>query len=366
MAPIRLGFIGLSADGQWASKSHLPYFQSNPSQFKITALQNSSVASARRAVEKYNLGADVACYDDPDSLANDANVDMVVVSVKVPTHYRFIKPALQAKKDVFVEWPLAANLKEAEELTLLAKEAGVRNVVGLQARQNPSILKAKQMVESGELGEILGTTMYASGMVLGATETAVYEYMADVKNGASMLTIPMGHAMDALCFVLGEMSDVSAKLTVRRPTMDILDADGKVLRSVQKTSHDWISVAGTLLNSNGVVTAVYQAGVSDTGKDFYWEINGTKGTLVLEAPKGHIQMFHPTIKLVKAGGGPGNLKEIEVEPAKDFAYNVGKAWDAVVGEGNGSVVTFEDALVRHRMIDAIYRSSETGRRESYL
>jgi predicted dehydrogenase len=42
----------------------------------------------------------------------------------------------------------------------MAKEKGVRTMVGLQARQNPSILKAKEIVASGKLGKILGTTMF--------------------------------------------------------------------------------------------------------------------------------------------------------------------------------------------------------------
>lgn len=78
----------------------------------------------------------------------------------MPLHYDLIRPALEAGKDVFSEWPLARNLKEAEELTALAKEKGVRTMVGLQARQNPSILKAKEIVASGKLGKILGTTMF--------------------------------------------------------------------------------------------------------------------------------------------------------------------------------------------------------------
>ena len=78
----------------------------------------------------------------------------------MPQHYDLIRPALEAGKDVFCEWPLARNDKEAEELTALAKEKGVRTMVGLQARQNPSILKAKELVESGKLGKILGTTMF--------------------------------------------------------------------------------------------------------------------------------------------------------------------------------------------------------------
>ncbi|OAL28160.1 hypothetical protein AYO20_09579 [Fonsecaea nubica] len=366
MAPTKLGFIGLSADGQWAASSHLPHIQKRPDLFQITALQNSSKASAEKAVQKYKLGGDVACYDDPEPLARDPNVDMVVVSVKVPEHYRLIRPALDAKKDLFVEWPLAANVKEAEELTALAASQGVRNVVGLQARQNPSIRKAKEMVANGELGEILGTTMLGSGMVLGATEAPVYEYMAKIEHGANLMTIPAGHAMDALCYVLGEMTELQAKLATRRPTMDIVDASGQVLRTVNKTAHDWMSVTGTLERGGGVATIVYQGGLSDTGKDFYWEINGTKGTLVLEGPNGHIQMFHPTIKFVPAGAGRAQLKEIPVEPASDFAYNVGKVWDAAMGEGDGGVVTFKDALLRHKMIDAIYRSNEKGTRESYL
>lgn len=80
--------------------------------------------------------------------------------MNVPEHYALIRPALEAGKDVFCEWPLARNAEEAEELTALAKEKGIRTMVGLQARQNPSILKAKEIVESGKLGKILGTTMF--------------------------------------------------------------------------------------------------------------------------------------------------------------------------------------------------------------
>jgi predicted dehydrogenase len=78
----------------------------------------------------------------------------------VPEHYKLIRPAIEAGKDIFSEWPLARNLPEAEELVRMAKEKDIKTVVGLQARQNPSILKAKEIVASGKLGKILGTTMY--------------------------------------------------------------------------------------------------------------------------------------------------------------------------------------------------------------
>jgi predicted dehydrogenase len=142
----------------WAAGSHLPYLQQQ-SRYKITALQNSSKASAEAAAKQYSLNG-VATHDNPTSIAKDSNVDIVAVSVNVPQHYDLIRPALEANKDVFSEWPLARNVAEAEELTQLAKEKGVRTMVGLQARQNPAILKVKEIVASGKLGKILGTTMF--------------------------------------------------------------------------------------------------------------------------------------------------------------------------------------------------------------
>jgi predicted dehydrogenase len=102
----------------------------------------------------------VAIHDSPASIASDPNVDIIAISVNVPQHYALIRPALEAGKDVFSEWPLARNLSEAQELVQLAKDKGVRTMVGLQARQSPSILKAKELVAAGKLGKITSTTMF--------------------------------------------------------------------------------------------------------------------------------------------------------------------------------------------------------------
>ncbi|KIV83911.1 hypothetical protein PV11_05896 [Exophiala sideris] len=362
MAPIKLGLIGLSAGGSWASRAHLPYF-SKTDKYEIVALLNRSVESGKKAAENYNLSG-VACYDKIDALLKDSNVDLIALSVKVPDHYEIAKPALEAGKDIFIEWPLAANLKQAEELTTLAKSHKVKNLCGLQARQDPSILKARELVLNGNLGDILGTTMTGHGGLFGPQATPYFEYMFPLENGANLVTIPFGHAVDALCYVLGEFKDLQATLANNRPKIDVVDDAGKHLRTVDKTSHDHLALTGTL-QRGGIATVVYQPATSLTGKNFYWEINGTKGSLVLEGSSGHIQMFHPTIKFVSTEKN-AKLKEIEVEAPSEFSYNVGQAWDAFAEKGEGTVTTFEDALLRHKMIEAIYRSDEKGTRESYL
>lgn len=358
--PTNLGLVGLSAGGSWLSRAHLPFLKNTPD-YKIVALQNSSKASAEKSRNTYDLSQNISCYGDIQALVDDKNVDLVVVSVKVPHHYELIKPPLEAKKDVFSEWPLAANLKEAEELTTLAKQQGVKTVVGLQARQDPSVRKAKEMVANGELGDILGTTMFGHGFVFGPTATPDYVYLFPLENGANLLTIPFGHAVDALCWVVGEFSDLQATLKNTRPKLKVNE------EMKEKSSHDQIAVQGTLANGGGVASVVYQGGSSQTGKNFYWEISGTKGTLVLEAPMGNVQMFHPTLSFVKAEDGAvlGEVK-VDWEKREDFSLNVETAWNALLGKGDGSVTTFEDALLRHKMIDAIYRSNDSGQRERYL
>jgi predicted dehydrogenase len=324
---------------------------------------------------------EVVTYDNPSDIAFDKNVDIVAISVNVPEHYALARPALEAGKDVFVEWPLARNLTEAEELVQLAKEKNVRTMVGLQARQNPSILKAKEIVASGKLGRILGTTMYGHGLIFGPSVHEGFLYGLPIEAGANLLTIPFGHAVDALCFVLGEITDISATLANLRPELDLLNKDGKPAGKVQKTAHDHVSVTGLLANGGGIVNCTYSGSLSRTNRDFYWEINGTEGSLVLKGPKmgGHVQIYQPTVKLAlhnpetamysAQSDDTAAMQEVQVEKATEMFSNTGRAWDAWAGVGldkGYTVTTFEDALLRHKMIDAIYRSAEKGTRENYL
>lgn len=369
----RVGFIGLSTGGgygsagSWASKAHLPYFQSdrNGGKYKITALQNSSKGSSEKSAKELGLG-DIACYGKAEEIANDPNVDVVAVSVKVPQHYDAIVPALKAGKDVFVEWPLARNLQDAEELTALANEKKLKTLIGLQARHNPSVVAVKKLVEAGELGEILGTAIHAYGMVAGATESQDLAYGFPIEAGANLLTIPFGHGVDAMCYVLGELAYVSATLANRRPRFSVTDREGKVVSEATKTSHDYIAVNGTLQKSGGVVSVVYEGGMNPTGgPSFFWQINGTKGAVVLEGAVGHVQMYQPKVRFARTGE---EAKELEVYQwaDDDFSYAVGEGWNAFAGKGDGHVTTFEDALLRHKMIEAIYKSNENGKREKYI
>ncbi|KAK5073768.1 hypothetical protein LTR64_007094 [Lithohypha guttulata] len=371
--PIRLGFIGASTgksgpgSESWAVRAHVPFLKSSRNtSYTITAIQNSTRQSAENAASSLQLSDVKGFYDNPHDLAKDENVDVVAVSVNVPSHYDTVMPALNAGKDIFVEWPLGRNLKEAQEMTTLAKQKGVRTMVGLQARQNPSVVAAKRLVDDGSVGEILSTTMHGYGMIFGATTLKSFAYGFPIEAGANLLTIPFGHAVDAMCWVLGEMEYVSATLANRRPKFEVTDHAGEVMGEATKTAHDHVAVTGVLERSGGVVNLMYEGGMNPSGgPSFFWQINGTKGTLLLEGHMGHLQMFQPKISFAKVGE---EIKEVEgvKKVDADFSYAVGEAWEAFAGKGGGTVTTFEDALTRHQMINAIYRSNESGERESYM
>lgn len=69
MAPIRVGFIGLSSTTSWAVNSHFQYLKST-SKYQIVALLNSSIESAEAAIQKHGLPESTKAYGDPERMTS--------------------------------------------------------------------------------------------------------------------------------------------------------------------------------------------------------------------------------------------------------------------------------------------------------
>ncbi len=101
--------------------------------------------------------------------------------------------------------PLGANLAEAEEMAALARQRSLTNIVGLQARSDPTILYAG-LVQEGYIGEVL--TANLSTVTQAQLQRGPGRIWQGVRaNGANTLTITGGHAIDALFAVLGEFAE---------------------------------------------------------------------------------------------------------------------------------------------------------------
>src|SRR6266581_2056649 len=210
---IRVGIIGANPDRGWAAQAHIPALKSLSQDFEITALSTSRRESADAAGKRFDVPL---AFDNHRDLVNSADVDVVAITVKVPHHFELASAALDAGKAVYCEWPLGNGLKEAESLAELAKKKRTLAVAGLQARSAPPVAYVRDLIEQGYVGEVLSTTLIGSGMGWGPTVDPYNAYMNDKKNGATMLSIGLGHAADALCYCLGEVQELSATMTMRR------------------------------------------------------------------------------------------------------------------------------------------------------
>jgi predicted dehydrogenase len=161
--------------------------------------------------------------------------------------------------------------------------------------------------------------------------------------------------MDALNYVLGEFDSLSAN-THQHFDFQLIDANGRS-RAVESTSPDSFTVQGTLKGgaSASIHVATTEAGNPEAGT---WIIYGEKGALKLEG----YAMFAmgPSFTLSTFKGGA--WEEIKLAPRNA----VGEVYKAFAEDKkDGSVVTFEDAVVRQRMVEAIFKSAREGTRESY-
>src|SRR5947209_5045363 len=359
---IRVGIIGANPDRGWAAQAHIPALKSLSDDFEITALSTSRRQSADAAGKLFGVPL---AFDNHQDLVNSAGVDVVAVTVKVPHHLELATAALEAGKAVYCEWPLGNGLKEAENLAALAKKKGVLAAAGLQARSAPSVAYVHDLVQQGYVGEVLSTTLIGSGMGWGPVVEPVNVYLNDKKNGATMLSIALGHAADALCYCLGEVAELSATMTMRRKSFTVAETG----ESKPMTAEDQVCVTG-LLEDGAAFSIHYRGGVS-RGTNLLWEINGTEGDLQLTAAGGQAQIFEMTIH-----GGKGAQSSLEVLPVPEQyrwvppqgpGTNVAQAYAHFARdyrEGTHLCPTFDDAVTRHRMLDAIETAAATGHRQT--
>src|SRR5947209_7272549 len=359
---IRVGIIGANPDRGWAAQAHIPALKSLRDDFEITALSTTRRGSADAAGKLFGVPA---AFDNHLELVNNPTVDVVAVTVKVPHHLELATAALDAGKAVYCEWPLGNGLREAETLAALAKKKGVLAVAGLQARSAPAVGYVRDLIKQGYVGELLSTTLIGSGMGWGPTVEPFNIYLNDKKNGATLLSIALGHAADALCHCLGEVRELSGTMTVRRKSFTIAGTG----ESKPMNADDQVLVSG-LLEGGAALSIHYRGGVS-RGTNLLWEINGTEGDLQLTAAGGHAQIFELTVR-----GGKGAQSSLDVLPVPEQyrwappqgpATNVAQAYARFAHdyrEGTHLCPTFDDAVTRHRMLNAIETAAATGQRQT--
>lgn len=182
----------------------------------VIAVAGRQMDSAKKLADLYDVPAAVTDYKE---LLKDPALDAVHICTPNASHYPIAKASLLAGKNVLCEKPVAVSTQEAEELTALAAETGLRNCVCHNLRFYPMVQQMRRMREAGQLGDVLvaqGT--YSQDWMMFDTD---WNWRVDEKaSGPSRVMADIGsHWFDMVEHITGlQVQSLCADLQIFFPT----------------------------------------------------------------------------------------------------------------------------------------------------
>jgi predicted dehydrogenase len=368
-AKIRVGIVGATVTvggSGWGARTHVPALHALPD-YELKAVCTTREETALASQKLFNT--DLA-FHDFDTMIASPEVDLVSVVTRVPAHYDLVMRALNAGKAVYCEWPLGATVAQAEDMANLAAAKGLYTAVGLQARSDPTLAYARELIQQGYIGEVLSADFaYVNRATVKRGAGRIWQH--DKKAGANILTIGGGHAIDAVSFVLGDFTEVTARLATKVTQWQNSDTG----ETVQVDSPDWVSVSGRLDTSAEVSFLVAAMPAMPQGRRTF-EIYGREGMLLIAVAPGGAEknpsVYHGPNQLFGARGKepleamptPERFTLIPDSVPAGPPRNVAQAYTRLaqaMKDGKPFSPSFADAVKAHKLVAALETSSETGK-----
>ncbi len=216
------------------------------------------------------------------ALPADQRIDFVTVATPNHTHFPIAKAALEAGFNVVCDKPMTFDLAQAEELLELVKKTGAVFAVSHNYTGYPLVRQARQMIQSGELGEIQAVrSNYIQGWLRSRLESSGQKQAAwrtdPTKSGAAGCFGDIGtHAYNLARYMTGLLPEkVSANLKVFEPGRALDDYGHAVIRF-----------------TNGALGTVTASQISHGREnDLFIEIDGTKGALAWRQEEPNVMTF---------------------------------------------------------------------------
>ena len=144
--PLNIGVVGC---GYWGPNLIRNFESLNDSSVKMICDLDE-----KRLNHMKGLYPSVVTTTNFDDLIYNKNIDAIVVATPVHTHFKFALQALQHGKHTFIEKPMASSVEEAIELNRVANQNGLKLFVGHTFLYTAAVHKMKEIIDSGELGEV--------------------------------------------------------------------------------------------------------------------------------------------------------------------------------------------------------------------
>ena len=199
---------------------------------------------------------------DPLAAIHDPAVEAVVIVTPTSTHAPLIEAALRDGKAVWSEKPIAQDLAETQRIVDLWRSVDVPVQLGFMRRFDPGYVRAKQMIDAGELGRIEQFRALSRD-----TFPPPLEYLLSC--GGSFLDMSV-HDLDLARFLVGEVEEVRALASVL--------FDDRFAKA-----DDWDTSLITLQFGNGAFGVVETARHSEWGYEIRTEVAGAAAKVVVDA-----------------------------------------------------------------------------------
>jgi len=126
----------------------------------LVAVADASQERAREIAELYKCKS----YSDYNKMLENENLDYVSIVVPTHLHKKVTIDVVDKKINALLEKPIATNMEEAREISRAVAKSGVKFTVGHVERFNPAVIKLKEILDNGDLGEILTITARRVGI----------------------------------------------------------------------------------------------------------------------------------------------------------------------------------------------------------
>ncbi|MFD5269948.1 Gfo/Idh/MocA family protein [Streptomyces sp. NPDC058335] len=290
---------------------------------EVVAVASRTETSAQAFAERFGIPR---AYGDWETLAKDADIDVVYVATPHSAHRTAAGLCLEAGRNVLCEKAFTLNLREATELVGLARDNNRFLMEAMWMYCNPVIRRLKALVDDGAIGDV--RTVQADFGLEGPFPPS-HRLRDPAQGGGALLDLGV-YPVSFAHLLLGEPTSVSAQA--------VISAEGVDLQTVAALSWD-----------SGALAALHCSLVGGTGVTA--SVTGTRGRI--DIPSG---FFHPDrLVLHRAGRDP---EEFTADPAdgpratmRHEAREVMRALRA--GETESPLVPLDGTLAVMRTLDTV-------------
>ncbi|RQG91429.1 gfo/Idh/MocA family oxidoreductase [Natrarchaeobius halalkaliphilus] len=348
---IGIGIVGLGGMGTLHARSL--------SDLGAEIVAGADLVESKR--EQFETEFDATTYETHEGLVVDGDVDAVVVTTPNRFHEPITVDALEAGCDVLVEKPLAHTLESAERIVATAAAAEGFCMVGFHNRHAASMAIFDEYDARGRFGEL---THVEANYVRrrGIPGPGSWFTDPDLAGGGALLDIGV-HALDLALYALDfpeitEVSGVTRTTFGTRETYADPDGFGDNWDAQAETYEVDDSVSAFIRFADGQTISLESAWATNREESMEFRVRGTEAGAKFDIGGTELNI----IEASTAGCDHYADVHLEGDPTVTGHVTQDEAFlDAIAAGGEPETNTVDEALVVQRVIDAIYRSSETGR-----